>query len=143
MQNTIFRSSVDGLVESEKIVVEIKTSRHGRKYWGKPGTDDIPDYVRDQVQWAMGVLGTEWKAAEIAVLFGEDEFQIYRVQRDDEYIATLQKAALEFWRTIEAKKCPEPRDGLKETRKALTAIYRLGHEGEIEDQIVEADDMAR
>jgi hypothetical protein len=27
--------------------------------------------------------------------------------------------------------------------KALTAVYRLGREGEIKDQIVEADDLAR
>jgi putative phage-type endonuclease len=147
-QSPIFRSSVDGLAESEKIVVEIKTSRHGRKYWGKPGTNDVPDYVRAQVQWAMGVLGPEWKTVEIAAFFGEAEPEIclpeiYRIQRDDEHIAEMQKAALDFWRKIEAEKCPEPRDGLKETMKALTAVYRLGREGEIKDQIVEADDLAR
>ncbi len=148
----------------EKIVVEIKTTTMNE--WDEYS---IPVHLNDQVQWQMGVLGAEWKAADIAVLFCgwevdkqieqiredpqmaiqeycRESIRIYRINRDEQRIEKLQKAAVDFWRKVESKTPIEPPDTYhgriaeKITRHALNAVYRQGDESE---EIIQADEKAK
>jgi hypothetical protein len=93
--------SADGLLWDEhqdKLVgvIEAKTvNGHGRRGWGEPGTDDVPQRVLAQAYWHL----IHWPDAQtcyIPVLFGGDafSFEMYQVHRDTEFESYLKAQAL-------------------------------------------------
>ena len=75
--------------------------------WGEAGTDQIPDVYLAQVQHYLCVTGCE--VADVAVLIGGRDFRLYEVPRDDELIASMREALLEFWSLVTLRVPPEPR----------------------------------
>jgi len=84
--------SLDGISENhqESRVLEIKTART-RDAW----LDGVPEYYACQVQHYMACTGLNM--ADVAVLFGASEFDIFEVARDDELISILLKIEVDFW----------------------------------------------
>ena len=86
-------ANLDGLVARDR-VVEIKTARSAQN-WGEPGTGEIPEYYQLQVQHYMNVTGLP--VADVAVLFGGQDFQIYTVDADPELQEIMVEREAEFW----------------------------------------------
>lgn len=93
--------------DGEEVVVEIKTtsSRNASK-WGEQMTDQIPIQYLVQVHYQMGVSGH--KTAYVPVLIDTSDFRIYKVERDDDVIKSLQDLAHEFWDRVISKNPPPP-----------------------------------
>ena len=98
---------VSGLEENG----EIKTvspfafgERHG---WGEPGTSDVPIHYAAQAMWGLGITGR--RRCMVTALIGLDDLLFYPIERDEETIAGMQKAAVEFWeRFVVPRVTPSP-----------------------------------
>jgi putative phage-type endonuclease len=91
--------------------VDYKTTGSSYKSdWGEPGSDEVPPYYHTQAMWYMGLTGARWW--DIAVLFmgARREFRIYRINRDDELIATLIEKGKDFWENHVLSQVPPPVD---------------------------------
>lgn len=97
-------ANLDG-VAGERLV-EIKTAR-SPKEWGEPGTDQVPYAYLIQVQHYLTV--TALPVADIAVLFGGSDFQLYEVPADRELQEMIVDGEAEFWKMVQAGTPPEPR----------------------------------
>ncbi|WP_063334557.1 YqaJ viral recombinase family protein [Bacillus subtilis] len=88
-------ANVDRMIVGEKAILECKTtSAYNLKEWED---DEIPDSYIVQVQHYLGVLGPEYKKAYFAVLIGGNKFVWKEIERDDELIAMIFQAEIEFW----------------------------------------------
>ena len=88
-------ANVDRMIVGEKAILECKTtSAYNLKEWED---DEIPDSYIVQVQHYLGVLGPEYKKACFAVLIGGNKFVWKEIERDDELIAMIFQAEIEFW----------------------------------------------
>ena len=82
--------------------VELKThSPWLRDGYGPEGTDAVPDHEYVQVTWQLhvGLQARDIEAdhADIAVLFGTDDFGVWRVQYNAELGEALETRARRFW----------------------------------------------
>ena len=69
---------------SDVQILECKTAGiHGARLW----RDGVPEYVQLQVMHQLAVTGKQ--AADVAVLLGGQELQVFRIERDDTLIAQL------------------------------------------------------
>lgn len=90
---------------------EIKTvspfafsERHG---WGDPGTSDVPIHYAAQAMWGLGITGR--RRCMVTALIGLDDLLFYPIERDEETIAGMRKAAVEFWeRFVVPRVTPSP-----------------------------------
>ena len=82
--------------------------------------DGVPEYVQFQVQHQLAVTGKQ--AADVALLLGGQELQIFRIERDEELIAQLITLEREFWSYVERGQAP-PADGSDSADRALRALY--------------------
>lgn len=123
--------------------------------WGDPGTDEIPVYVTAQAMHGLMVNGRA--ATWVHALVGLDDDRIYRIERDEELIASIRAHGIAFWRqhvlpmspppvtTIEDVYRVFPRDsgrhveadrGIEADLERLAAIAPLAKEAdEIKDRI--------
>lgn len=63
--------------------------------WGESGTDQVPEAYLTQTACYMALTGCpKW---DIAVLFGNQEFRVYHLQRDLELEAMILDEASRFW----------------------------------------------
>lgn len=96
-------ANVDGLTDNER-VLEIKTSRSS-KGWGEPGTDEIPEYYRTQVEHYMIVTG--YVLADVVVSISGSMPVIYTVEADSELQDIILEKEKEFWTLVETRTPPE------------------------------------
>jgi predicted phage-related endonuclease len=84
--------SLDGIAYTDNgsRVLEIKTAR-SRDAWD----GGVPEYYQLQCQHYMGLTGIG--LADVAVLFGASDFEIYEVIRDDDIIQTVTALLVGFW----------------------------------------------
>lgn len=82
--------------------------------------DGVPEYVQLQVQHQLAVTGKT--AADVAVLLGGQELEIFRIERDEELIAQLITLERAFWGYVERDQQP-PADGSDCADRALRALY--------------------
>lgn len=103
---------------SEEVqVLECKTAgEHGAKLW-KHG---VPLYVTCQVQHQLAVTGKH--AAHICVLLCGHEAKIYKVERDEQLIASIIEQERLFWQYVETDTPPTP-DHSESAAKALKLLY--------------------
>lgn len=75
--------------------------------WGESGTDQCPEYYLLQAASYMALTGCpRW---DVAVLFGNQEFRIYRLARDLELEAMILDEASRFWSNhVLARVPPDP-----------------------------------
>lgn len=115
------------------VYVEAKTGRFGaRAEWGPEGSDEIPAEYLLQTVWGLGVSGLP--EAQIPVLFGGDDFRIYRVNADPELFGVLADAAQKFWRDhVEGETAPAIDDS-----DAASAYLKKRFPSESGDQLLDA-----
>ena len=82
--------------------------------------DGVPEYVQLQVQHQLAVTGKQ--AADVAVLLGGQELQIYRIDRDEALIEHLIRLEQTFWGYVERDQAP-PADGSDSADRALRILY--------------------
>ena len=98
-------------------LLECKTAGiQGARLW----RDGVPEYVQLQVQHQLAVTGKQ--AADVAVLLGGQELQVFRIERDDELIGKLIALEREFWGYVERDQQP-PADGSDSADAALRTLY--------------------
>lgn len=87
-------------------LLECKTcARWAEQKWGDEGTDHIPPAYMCQVQYQMGVMGAD--SCWVAVFFRHsDEFQFYKIDRNQVLIARLFAAANQFWEQVRSGNAP-------------------------------------
>lgn len=73
-------------------VLEIKTAGlRSEADWD----DGVPVYYQTQVQHYLSVTG--WKWAYVSVLIGGQDYREYRLERDEEDVAAVDRAVDDFW----------------------------------------------
>jgi predicted phage-related endonuclease len=82
--------------------------------------DGVPEYVQLQVMHQLAVTGKQ--AADVAVLMGGQELQVFRIERDAEMIAQLIQLEQQFWGYVERDQEP-PADGSDSADLALRCLY--------------------
>lgn len=107
------RGTPDRLVRGQRLGLEIKTAGHRQeRYWGTPGTDQVPPYYAAQAWWYMALFGYDrW---DVAVLFAGQRFATYHLTRDRDVERNMLELAEWFWtKHVEPRIPPEPmeRDG--------------------------------
>jgi putative phage-type endonuclease len=88
-------------------ILECKTANpFASSDWGEAGSDEVPMNYLCQSVWYMAI--TNINKVDLAVLFGNSDFRIYKITRDLELeSAILQKANL-FWSECVIKNNPPP-----------------------------------
>jgi putative phage-type endonuclease len=98
-------------------ILECKTAGiQGAWLW----RDGVPEHVQLQVMHQLAVTGKQ--AADVAVLIGGQELQIYRIERDEAMINQLATLEWLFWDYVEQDLQP-PADGSESADAALRALY--------------------
>ena len=111
------RFALDG---GDKINVECKNAET-RMGWGRPGTDQVPDGYRIQVEWQMWCTGL--KRTHIAVLFAGCTLDIYKVKADPRLRAVLAARGKRFWDDLKRGVLPPPDYRDPDTPQMLAALY--------------------
>lgn len=96
--------------------LECKTAR-SKRGWGL----GPPRHYWIQAQHQMAVLGHQW--VDIAALFGHDDFQVYTVQRDNNFIDSLITDMEEWWDLYVVTRTPPPIDGSEGSARWLREAY--------------------
>lgn len=90
--------------------VDAKNSRNATREWGESGTDKLPIYYAMQLAIQMYVTNAE--AADLAVLFGGNDFRHYTVHRlPVDVEGTIIARLLDFWTHHVETRTPPPADG--------------------------------
>jgi predicted phage-related endonuclease len=97
-------ASLDGYTDDRR-VVEIKTARSG-KGWGKPGTNEIPDFYALQAQHYLIVTGFE--VCDVPVSISGSSPELYEVPADKELQEAIIEAAVIFWKRVQDGNPPDP-----------------------------------
>lgn len=103
-QHPFMLASLDGFTDDGR-VVEIKTARSG-KDWGKPETNQIPDYYAVQVHHYMTITG--FQVADIPVSIAGGSPSLYVVEADKEISEMIIEACAKFWERVQSGNPPEP-----------------------------------
>lgn len=90
----------------------------GAKDWGDEGTDEFPVYYCAQFQ--HGLMVTSRQVCMVAALIGADDLRVYEVKRDEELIAYIRKAAVNFWTNHILAKVPPPIQTSEDAVKMLS-----------------------
>ena len=106
--------------EDRRIGFEAKTAARPEG-WGETGSSEIPPYIMCQVQHYLAVTGYDcW---DLAVLIGNRDFRMYRINPIDDIIAQLVDAETEFWDRVENKVAPEPQWQSAATTRLIKNLY--------------------
>ena len=74
--------------------------------WGEVGSDQVPLTYLCQCLWYMAI--TNINRVDLAVLFGNSDFRIYEISRDQELESTILQKASFFWNTYVLHDVPPP-----------------------------------
>ena len=98
-------------------ILECKTAGiHGSRLW----RDGVPEYVQIQVMHQLAVTGKP--AADVAVLLGGQELQVFRIERNETMIAQLIELERRFWQYVQ-EDTPPPVDGSDSADLALRCLF--------------------
>ncbi|SFQ85873.1 putative phage-type endonuclease [Halopseudomonas formosensis] len=98
-------------------ILECKTAGlNGAKLW----REGVPKYVEVQVMHQLAVTGKQ--AADVAVLLGGQQLEVYRIERDELLIKHLIELERQFWHYVETD-TPPPADGSDSAERALRLLY--------------------
>lgn len=103
-------------------LIEIKTAGHySAKFWGEPGTDQIPEAYLCQVQWYLNL--TNMEKADIAVLIGGQDYRVYHAHRNQNLIDLLIDSANDFWNRHVVPEIPPPLDATDGANDYLKSFF--------------------
>jgi putative phage-type endonuclease len=88
--------------------------------WGAEGTDEFPAYYGAQFQFGLMVTGRTH--TKVGALIGADDLRVYEVDRDEEIIAYIRKAAVDFWTNHVLANVPP---GIKSSEDASKVLSRF------------------
>src|SRR5690554_4036572 len=98
-------------------ILECKTAGiNGARLW----RDGVPKYIEVQVMHQLAVTGKQ--AADVAVLLGGQQLEVYRIERDELLIKHLIELERQFWHYVETD-TPPPADGSNSAERALRLLY--------------------
>jgi putative phage-type endonuclease len=107
MSAHIDRFIVQGSTSSPTRILECKTANpFSSGDWGEIGSDEVPMSYLCQCIWYMAITGIE--KTDLAVLFGNSDFRIYEIARDQELEALVITKASTFWDEHVLKDIPPP-----------------------------------
>ena len=112
--------------------VEIKNVGERVSWHWQPEIGGEPDYVRAQCHWQM--LATGLRKWDVVASVGGTRPRIYPVERDDEFMATLVQAGLEFQALIEHE-TPPAVDGSDSYKDFLSRRFKRGNGRERDESI--------
>lgn len=123
-----------------------------KQNWGQVHDEDaVPDSVLCQVQWQIGLIGPHCQVGWVPVLFPGykqvADAKIYRVERNQEMIDSLQELGRRFWKKyVEQDQRPPDvtphLDVVKRVRRELTTIS-LGDDAAVAWETYEAAKAVR
>ncbi|MCW1966049.1 lambda-exonuclease family protein [Polynucleobacter sp.] len=88
-------------------LLECKTaSPFNQSDWGELGTDEVPMSYLVQCLWYLAITNLE--RCDVAVLFGNSDFRIYEVYRDQELEELIVSKAAAFWHDYVQIDTPPP-----------------------------------
>ncbi len=94
----------DGRITASRIL-ECKTANpFTQSDWGDPGSDQVPLSYLVQCVWYMMLTGID--RTDLAVLFGNADFRIYKITRDVELEQMVLERAVSFWENHVIKDIP-------------------------------------
>lgn len=115
-------ANIDREIVGENAAVECKTTNIFSTVDYDGG--DVPIQYYMQCQWYMMVRGYDY--IDLAVLVFGKGFYYSMIERNEELIADMRKAAIEFWtNNILTQTPPEP-DGSDSSLKVLKQLYPMG-----------------
>lgn len=110
MSAHIDRFVLDGVGAAPSRILECKTASpftSGTKSeWGEVGSDEVPMSYLCQCIWYMAITGIEY--CDLAVLFGNSDFRIYEIDRDQALEEMVIGKATAFWHDYVLKDTPPP-----------------------------------
>lgn len=74
--------------------------------WGEAGSDEVPMSYLCQCVWYMAITGLE--QCDLAVLFGNSDFRIYKIARDKALEEMVIEKAVSFWNDHVLQDLPPP-----------------------------------
>jgi predicted phage-related endonuclease len=96
-----------GIGSAPTKILECKTANpFTSSDWGEVGSDEVPLPYLCQVAWYQAITGID--QADLAVLFGNSDFRIYEIARDQELEGMIIAKALHFWNEYVLKDIPPP-----------------------------------
>ena len=102
---------------NEVQILECKTAGlNGARLW----RDGVPKYIEVQVMHQLAVTGKQ--TADVAVLLGGQQLEVYRIERDEALITQLIALERQFWNYVETD-TPPPADGSESAEAALRLLY--------------------
>lgn len=126
---------VVGLEDKRRIGLEVKTAARPDG-WGETGSDEIPHWIMLQCQHYLAV--TEYDHWDLAVLIGNRDFRMYRINPIQYIIDNLIEAEEEFWDRVTHGVPPEPQWQSAATTRLIKNLYP-GTNG----QVVQLPDVAQ
>ena len=138
--NQVMAANFDALVVGEEEAVEAKTTGiitpFDREEWGEPGSDEVPDRVIVQCQHQMAVL-PQIKIVWVPVLLGGVGFRLYQINRNDEFIKSIEEIEVDFWNRYVKERVVPPDNS--PTIGTIKKIKRIPEKVvPLEDTVVEA-----
>ncbi len=97
--------SPDAIEVETRTVADSKNVGHrGAEDFGEPGTDQMPDYYRAQLEWLMEVL--DFDHADLPVLVAGQDYRLFRASRHRPLAAALIEIGEKFWTEHVVKDIP-------------------------------------
>jgi len=94
-------------------ILECKTANaFAKSDWGQVGSDEVPMSYLAQCAWYMAITGIE--QTDLAVLFGNHEFRIYEIERDQGLEELVIQKAYDFWHEYVLKEIAPPVSSLSD-----------------------------
>jgi putative phage-type endonuclease len=132
-RNGIMAANLDSYHAGERVIVECKSTGivgPPDPGYGAADSDEVPDAVAVQVQHQLACTG--YDLAYVAALIGGIGFRLYRLPRDVEFIAGLEKALERFWRVnvlgdVPAPNCLASMDTMRRLKRQPTKIVDIRH----------------
>jgi len=104
-QHAFMRANLDGLCDDEAVVFEAKHV----SAWDK--ADKVVSRYYPQLQHCMAVVGSQM--AYLSVFYGNNQWDYYTVQRDEDYLAELIERERAFWWHVENDSEPDNPDAVQ------------------------------
>lgn len=126
------KADLDDLKGAEKLL-ECKSTTWRMAYeWGKPGTDEVPEYFLAQTNWQMGT--TRVPACDIAVLFDRDRYEVYCLTLNHPLFEGLYEIASQFMVDHVLAKVPPPPDASERYAEYLARAFPIAKLGKKEKE---------
>lgn len=117
-------ANVDGIV-SDKLLLEVKTTKFFNENWGEEGTDEIPQEYLIQVAHYCAVLDRQ--SVDIAALGSGSDFRIYHYERNKVLEEKIIELTHQFWyENVQKMTPPEPVNN-----DDIIKLYRRGDESKV------------